>query len=129
MGCFQSSSINPYESDVIDSLEESTRLEYLLYGFIRSIQFKIKSYIPNEIYLICKQYVNDIEINSNKEIALHNEWIKFNKTGKHEICLLGAGAVGKTAIIHRLLYNEYLAKNNATIKDIFKAALYIYIYM
>ena len=55
--------------DIIGRLSQNDRLSYLVYGYIRKIQKKIKKTIPNDIKELCKQYTK-FKIKSKKDILI-----------------------------------------------------------
>lgn len=97
--------------DYIHQVKKTERVKRLISGYLRTIESKNKISIPNEIKLLLIEYLKELVIKSKTEI----EWEKEMDT--QNICLMGPGAVGLTAILKRLLFDEFFTDYDPTIED------------
>eukprot|EP01084_Bolivina_argentea_P078661 142751_1 len=109
--------------DMVHPLSSNQRIEMLISGYMERAQNILQSQIPYDIIALCNKYIDKttMQIQSNTEIAekKHEEkkwkdWqlkrhdnMKSDINKLHKVVILGAGAVGKTAITIRLIDDEW----------------------
>eukprot|EP01083_Nonionella_stella_P173690 599913_1 len=103
-------------TDLVHSLSIPIRKEYLLFGYCRTIGTMFNVEIPNEIQALCYQYMQGMEIKSDTEIE-NERLLRMPPKYVFTVCLLGAGAVGLTAIVERLMHNNFKEDYDPTIED------------
>eukprot|EP01083_Nonionella_stella_P151430 483774_1 len=101
---------------VVDTVPKNKRPYYLVFGFVRELEKQWHKIFPIEIKNICKSYV-EMRINTQFEMEL----AKLNK--QNTITMLGAGAVGKSSLIIRLVANEFYREYDPCIEDLYECRL------
>ena len=87
------------------------RVDRVISGYLRENENELSIIIPNEIKSLLKKYSDDVIPRSKEQIEFENN------AESTKVCLLGATAVGKTAIVIRLLHNTFIANYDPTIED------------
>eukprot|EP01084_Bolivina_argentea_P080940 146578_1 len=105
--------------DVVNSLSQQMRKEYLTWGYLRTIEQVIKKIIPEDIYFLCNQFLKK-HIKSRADIERDEKRKKEQEeTERNSIVFLGCGGVGKTSIVHRYIYNQF-SDYCDTYEDVYK---------
>eukprot|EP01083_Nonionella_stella_P186018 680009_1 len=94
----------------VDNIPKSKRTNYLVFGYIRQNEKRHRLLFPIDIRNMCESYV-DMRIMTafEKEVAREKTPTK--------IVMLGAGAVGKTALVTRIVCNEFRQGYDSSIED------------
>ena len=115
--------------DVVHALSQIQRRQYLCYGYLKSIEITNKLILPNDVKNLCILFIENLKIKSATDIKMEKDaefrarkelvdkYCNTIQSQRHKICLLGAGAVGMSAIVIRFLKNEFKNEYDPTIED------------
>eukprot|EP01083_Nonionella_stella_P151431 483775_1 len=101
---------------VVDTIAINNRPHYLVFGYLRQLETQRHKICPIEIKNICKSYV-EMHIITKFEMELETQ----NKL--KSITMLGAGGVGKSSLVVRLIADEFYREYDPCIEPVYVCTL------
>eukprot|EP01083_Nonionella_stella_P021946 60717_1 len=95
---------------IVDTIPINQRVHYLVFGYVRQFEKQWLRICPMDIKDMCRSYV---EMHINTELEMHLE--EHEKVKR--ITMLGAGAVGKTSLVTRVITDQFCRDYEPRIED------------